>query len=110
MGSVLIAARGCPGPASRRAAGLCTNRSLAFGISGFGPVGFSVGFWVYGRWDVGPLAFETGNLKFQCKVRSSPKPNNAMPPLHLQRRAPKAEGLRAVGFGCWRSVLGRLPL
>ena len=38
------------------------------GFRAYGPVGF----WVYGRWDFGSLAFETGHLKFLCEVRSSP--------------------------------------
>jgi hypothetical protein len=87
------------------------------GFRAFGPVGF----WVYGRWDFGPLASETGFLKFQ-RVRSSPKPNNAMSPFitititSAVHRRPKAVGLwpsdcgQTVGFGCWSSVLGRLPL
>jgi hypothetical protein len=60
-----------------------------------------VGFWVYGRLDFGPLAFETGNLKFQCEVRSSPKPNNAMSPFITSavHRRPKAFGLWALAVG-----------
>ena len=55
-----------------------------------------MGFWVYGRWDFGPLAFETGNLKLQCKVRSSPKPNNARPPF-----VSSAVHHRPPVFGLW---------
>ena len=60
-----------------------------------------MGFWVYGRWVFGPLAFETGDLKFQREVRSSPKPNNAMPPFisSAVHRKPKAFGLWALAVG-----------
>jgi hypothetical protein len=67
------------------------------GFRAFGPVGF----WVYRRWDFGPLASETGNLKFQCEVRSRPKPNNATSPsiTSAVHRRPSAFGLWALAVG-----------
>ena len=76
-----------------------------FALIGLWPLGFRafgpVGFWVYGRWDFWPLASETGNLKFKCEVRSSPKAKQCHVPLDHQRRAPKANGLRPSDCGLW---------